>query len=163
METTSHECAAALLEVVPLMMRAIRAKVRDHSSPELSMAQFRSLAFLGRNENAMLGDVANFLALTPPAASKLINGLVGSGLARREIDAADRRKVALALTPAGHRKYSAALKACADFLAERVAQLSPGDRAVIARSMKSLQAIFADEPSETRNRPPAAKTRRAAA
>ena len=47
----------------------IRANIRAHSSPELSMPQFRALAFLGRNEGAMLGDVATFLTLSLSAAS----------------------------------------------------------------------------------------------
>ena len=64
MNLPPRDCAAELLEVVPLMMRVIRAKVRAHSSPELSVPQFRALAFLGRNEGAMLGDVATFLVLT---------------------------------------------------------------------------------------------------
>src|SRR4029077_403378 len=106
MNTPSGQCAAELLELVPLMMRVIRAKVRSHSSPELSVAQFRALAFLGRNQRAMLGDVAGFLALTLPAASKLVDGLVSVGFATREIDPADRRKVALTLTAAGRRKYA---------------------------------------------------------
>jgi DNA-binding MarR family transcriptional regulator len=162
MTVTPEHCANELLEVVPLMMRVIRSRVRSHSSPELSVAQFRALAFLGRNQNAMLGDVASFLALTLPAASKLIDGLVTAGFAGREIDLADRRKVALTLTAAGRRKYAAALKASADYLAERMSLLEAADRERIARAMKSLHAVFADEPSETRDqRPPPKRTDRA--
>lgn len=163
METTPHACAAGLLEVVPLMMRVIRAKVRSHSSPELTMAQFRALAFLGRNQRAMLSDVATFLALTLPATSKLIDGLVSAGLARREIDPLDRRKVALTLTAAGKRRYAAALKSSADFLAQRVSKLSAAQREQIVGALKSLQAIFADDPPETRGPTPRPKLKNARA
>ncbi len=158
MDTSPLQCANELLEVVPLMMRVIRARVRSHSSPELSVAQFRALAFLGRNKNAMLGDVANFLALTLPAASKLIEVLVVEGFARREIDPRDRRKVALTLTAAGRRKYATALKASADFLAERMSLLGPVERGWIARAMKSLHTVFSEDPPETR--PPTSKPKR---
>ena len=151
MDNSPRACADALLEIVPLLMRNIRAKVRRLSGPELSVAQFRALAFLGRNEHAMLGDVANFLALTLPAASKLIDGLVGVGYATREIDPEDRRKVVLALTTAGRRKYAAALKFTADFLAERVSHLGDPERTAIARAMKALEEVFTDDPPETRN------------
>lgn len=151
MDHSPTACANALLEIVPLIMRNIRAKVRRHSSPELSVAQFRALAFLGRNERAMLGDVANFLALTLPAASKMIDGLVGAGFATREIDPNDRRKVMLTLTPAGQRKFAAAVKFTADYLAERVSNLTDGERKSIARAMKSLDKVFTEDPPETRN------------
>src|SRR5580698_4517559 len=101
MNLPPRDCAAELLEVVPLMMRVIRAKVRSHSSPELTMPQFRALAFLGRNEGAMLGDVANFLTLTLSAASKLVDGLVTANLVTRESDTVDRRRIVLKLTPLG--------------------------------------------------------------
>ena len=49
----------------------------------------------------MLGDVANFLALTLPAASKLIDGLVIVGFATRELDPDDRRKVLMFISDRG--------------------------------------------------------------
>jgi len=146
MKLTSKDCAAELLEVVPLMMRVIRSKVRAHSSPELSMPQFRTLAFLGRNEGAMLGDVANFLTLTLSATSKLVDGLFNADLVTRESDPQDRRKIVLKLTPAGKNKFAAARQATADFLAERVAPLAPEDRMCIAEAMRVLQRAFTDVP-----------------
>src|SRR5580700_4584120 len=116
MKLTSKDCAAELLEVVPLMMRVIRSKVRSHSSPELSMPQFRALAFLGRNEGAMLGDVASFLVLSLSATSKLVDGLVSAHLGTRESDPLDRRKSVVGLTASGRRKFDAAREATADFL-----------------------------------------------
>ena len=97
------QCAEQLLDIVPLMMRAIRAQVRSRGGGGLSLPQFRALAFLGRNESAMLGDVGEFLGLTLPAASKLIEGLVAAGMVSRRADPVDRRKVMLRLTAAGRR------------------------------------------------------------
>jgi DNA-binding MarR family transcriptional regulator len=154
METTPLQCASQLLEVVPLMMRVIRARVRSNTGPELSVPQFRALAFLGRNEGAMLGDVAGFLALTLPSASKMIDGLVLAGLARREIDRSDRRKVVLTLTAGGQRKYAAALKASEEFLVDRVGGLSAAQQEHLVATMKLLHTIFSDEPPETRNGSP---------
>jgi DNA-binding MarR family transcriptional regulator len=151
MDNSPKACANALLDLVPLIMRNIRSKVRRHSGPELSVAQFRALAFLGRNDRVMLGDVANFLALTLPAASKLVDGLVGVGFATRVIDPDDRRKVILDLTAAGRRKYGAALKDTADFLSERVSELNDSERTAVARAMTALNRVFTEDPPETRN------------
>jgi DNA-binding MarR family transcriptional regulator len=149
MNLPPRDCAAELLEVVPLMMRVIRGKVRAHSSPELSMPQFRALAFLGRNDGAMLSDVATFLVLTLSATSKLVDGLVTADLVTRESDPLDRRKIALRLTPSGQRKFAAAREATAEFLTERVADVSADERARITDSMRILRGLFADDPTET--------------
>jgi DNA-binding MarR family transcriptional regulator len=145
MEARPRECATELLEVVPLIMRMIRSQVRSHSSPELSIPQFRALAFLGRNERAMLSDVSAFLGLTLPSASKLIDGVVCAGFATREIDPADRRRVALTLTPAGQKKYRIARRFAHKFLSERVGRLSGADRTRLLGAMESLRAIFAEQ------------------
>ena len=153
MNPPPRDCAAELLEVVPLMMRVIRTKVRAHSSPELSVPQFRALAFLGRNEGAMLGDVASFLALTLSAASKLVDGLVTADLVARDSDPLDRRKIVLTLTTAGQRKFAAVRQATADFLTERVARVSLTERACIIDAMRTLRGVFADvPPPETNSR-----------
>jgi DNA-binding MarR family transcriptional regulator len=146
MKLTPKDCATELLEVVPLMMRVIRSKVRAHSSPELSIPQYRTLAFLGRNEGAMLGDVANFLTLTLSAASKLVDGLVNAKLVARQSDPNDRRKIALKLTSVGKAKYSAVRQGAIDFLTDRVDALSLEDRACIADAMQILQRAFTDVP-----------------
>lgn len=151
MDASPRSCADGLLEVVPQIMRVLRAKVRSHRSPELSLPQFRALAFLGRNHAAMLGDVANFLALTLPAASKLIDGLVTVGYASREIDPSDRRKVVLTLTATGKRKYASALKYTAEFLSERLAQLNDDNRRQVIHALASLQTIFSDDSDEVRS------------
>lgn len=151
MDDSARLCSALLLEVVPLTMRAIRAQVRSHS--EMSVPQFRALAFLGRNEAAMLGDVADFLGLTLPAASKLVDGLVATTLVARRVDPEDRRKIILRLTAAGRRKYAALLKFTGDFLGERVTRLTVQQRAGISAALRALQTVFADAPPETSRSP----------
>jgi DNA-binding MarR family transcriptional regulator len=154
MRLSPRDCATELLEAVPLMMRVIRAEIRSHSSPELTMPQFRTLAFLGRNEGAMLGDVATFLTLTLSAASKLIDGLVVADLVTRESDTVDRRRIVLNLTSLGRAKFAAVRQSAADFLSRRVESLSDSERGQIAEAMQILQRTFSDAPPETNGRAP---------
>ena len=152
MPASPNQCAAGLLDTVPLLMRVIRTNVRSHSGPELSMPQFRTLAFLGRHECAMLSDVSNFLGLTPPAASKLVDGLVAAKLASREPHAGDRRRVSLELTKAGRRKYEAVVHAAREFLAGKLRHLTATERAALVGAMSLLHRAFADAPDEERKR-----------
>ncbi len=152
MNLSPQDCATELLETVPLMMRVIRSRVRAHSSPELSMPQFRTLAFLGRNEGAMLGDVAAFLTLTLSAASKLVDGLVNANLVTRANDLRDRRKVVLKLTPGGQDRFNTVRRATADFLAQKMVSLTQQQRVCIVEALHTLQEAFTDEP-EVRGAP----------
>lgn len=154
MAATPHDCARTILEAVPHLMRVIRMQVRTRSSPELSMPQFRTLAFLGRNEDAMLADVAAFLGLTPPAASKLVDALVEGRFVARETGIEDRRRIALKLTALGRRKYARMVADAEDYLADRLQNLPPETRAEVVRGLEALHTIF-DDPAEVRS--PASK------
>jgi DNA-binding MarR family transcriptional regulator len=149
MAASANDCARVVLESVPHLMRVIRLQVRSRSSPELTMPQFRTLAFLGRNEDPMLADVATFLGLTPPAASKLVDALVAGKFVSREEGTVDRRRVALKLTPAGRRKYTRLVEDAESYLAERIQHLAPATRAEVVRGLEALHTIFED-PSEVR-------------
>lgn len=152
MPASSNQCASELLETVPLLMRVIRTNVRSHSGPELSMPQFRTLAFLGRNECAMLSDVSHFLGLTLPAASKLIDGLVSAKLASRETHAGDRRRVSLELTKSGRRKYESVVQTAREFLAGKLSHLSATERASLLEAVSLLHRAFANAPDDERKK-----------
>lgn len=152
MHASPLACAAEMLEVVPLIMRVLRAEVRSRRMPELSVPQFRALAFVGRNEGAKLSDLANFLGLTAPSASKLIDGLVAARLVEREAHLEDRRRISLALSPAGSREYEAVLKQARDYLGSKVAHLSGTARERLLAAMRDLRVAFEqDQPSELGN------------
>ncbi len=149
MAASANDCARVVLEAVPHLMRVIRLQVRSRSSPELTMPQFRTLAFLGRNEDPMLADVATFLGLTPPAASKLVDTLVAAKLVTREEGMTDRRRIALKLTPAGLLRYTQLVEGAEAYLAERIQHLAPEVRQDVVRGLEALHTIFED-PSEVR-------------
>lgn len=67
----------------------------------LSHSQFLQLRFLLWNPNCTIGELADKLGISRPAATQGIDRLVGRGLVRRIGDADDRRRVQLRLTPRG--------------------------------------------------------------
>ncbi len=64
----------------------------------LSMPQFHLLRLIALNGRHQIGEVADFLGVTPPAATKAIDKLEGLGLIRREPSPTDRRATLLAVT-----------------------------------------------------------------
>jgi DNA-binding MarR family transcriptional regulator len=142
MGVSAEQCACELLEVVPLVMRAIRAEMRGHRGADLSVPQFRALNFLSANDGASLSDLAEFIGLALPSASKLIDGLVARKLVSRKACAGDRRRVNLALTAAGRAMLEIANKATQDYIAQRMIALPEAARATIVQAMGALRPIF---------------------
>jgi DNA-binding MarR family transcriptional regulator len=141
MAPTPHECAAEILDTIPVTLWALRAHMRTHRTPEsLSMPQFGAMLYLRRHDGASLSEAAEYLELALPSASKLINGLVERGVVSRQAHPADRRRVSLGLTPAGRRLLEAVHEANVTFLAQLLAGLSPSERATVADAMRALRA-----------------------
>lgn len=100
---TPEECAQALMESLPAVMRFLRRGMRRHSNPALSVPQYRTLTFLHRHPGASLTQVAVDLDVTRATASSIVNRLVGHGLVSRADDPHERRRTVLTLTPRGLR------------------------------------------------------------
>jgi DNA-binding MarR family transcriptional regulator len=148
MHLTSEECAREILEVVPLVMRSIRAEMRSARAPGLNVPQFRTLVYLNRNGTASLSDVAAYIGLMLPSASTLVDGLVSRDFVAREPDLEDRRRITLRLTGAGHAAYQVARQAAEACLIERVALLGPDERAAIMQALGILRPIFSTSRQE---------------
>ena len=145
MTDSPEETARLILEVVPSLMKEIRMQMRSRSSPELTVPQFRALAFVDRNEGASLSAVATHMGLTLPSMCRLVDGLIARGMVTREERPTDRRCIELAVTRRGQTILKASREGTLSYLADIVSGLSSDDRGTISQAMKALQLIFTDE------------------
>jgi DNA-binding MarR family transcriptional regulator len=140
-----EECARELLDVVPMVMRSIRAEMRSHRVAGLSVPQFRTMLHLRRHPGISLVDVADHLGLTPPSTSKLIDGLVARDLVVRKSSSQDRRRIALQLSAKGEQSLDVADRATRDNLVAKIQSLSPSEREALIQSLQLLKAAFSAE------------------
>jgi DNA-binding MarR family transcriptional regulator len=136
------DCARELLDVVPAVMRVIRAEMRSQTQPELSVPQFRVLSYVNRNPGTSLSEVADHIGLTRPAMSILVDGLVNRRLMTRGADANDRRRLTLVLTRQGQSLYAAARQHTQARLAARLLAQGPAERAALVAALEQLRGIF---------------------
>jgi len=129
------------LEITPIIWRRIRAEMRRHTMPGLSLPQFRALNFLSHHPEASLSVVAEHLGLTPPTASKLVQKLVTDGVVVRK-SATDRRRVCLSLTEAGIAALSIARSETRQHLAERLGWLNQEELDAVFIAMRALGRAF---------------------
>jgi len=140
--SAAEDCAAEILEDVPAVMRFIRTQMRRHRGSDLSVPQFRTLVFLSRSRGASLSALAEFLGLSLPATSRLVEGLVRRNFVARRIPPGNRRLVALSISARGQRTICAARQATERRLAEVVASLRNDERAAIQRALRTLREEF---------------------
>ena len=142
MTASPEVCAQEVLDVVPVVMRTIRAELRRHRAADLSIPQFRTLAFIDRNVDASLSEVAEHIGLTLPSMSKIVDGLVTRKFVTRQTHPTDRRRMTLALTARGLTALQTSRAATRACLAEDLAALSDRQRNTIVQAMEILRPVF---------------------
>jgi len=93
----SHIFAATVREVLEVK------PLRKVSREPLTVSQFHLLKLMSAEGRHQVGDVADFLGVTPPAATKNIDKLQRLGLVDRRPFQGDRRATLLSVSPKGRR------------------------------------------------------------
>lgn len=147
-----------LLEELTLLSRDFFRLISDcltaHADlAEISPTQFRALAFLVQRGPHNASDLAETLAVGRPAATKLVDRLVRSGMIRREPHPTDRRQVILEATGEGFEVVQAVQRCRKRRLAAVLAAIDPAARKALAKALPALTdalmaaAVEAPEPA----------------
>ena len=139
---TPTDCATDLMAIVPAITRFLRAGIRRHGKPHLSLSQLRVLYFLRRRSQASLSEVADYLDVTRPTMSTMVERLVQRGLVSRMGDPAERRRIILTLTPEGTAEMERVYDATLTTVAERLAGLSEAQLRQITEGLAVLGSVF---------------------
>ena len=147
----SQECANRVMDTVPLVMRFIRADMRENSAASLSIPQLRSLAFLKRNPGTSLSDLAEHLGVTCATASTTIERLVQRNFVQRTDNPQERRKVVLSLTDSGIQHLEQTQAETRTHIADLLDGLMETEIAQIEKGLILLKNVF--EQSEVKKAP----------
>jgi DNA-binding MarR family transcriptional regulator len=120
---------------------ALAARSLEHAAGDLTLAQYRVLAFVAAGtERSSL--VAEGLALARPTVTAAVDGLVERKLLTREAVAGDRRSLRLAVTAAGAEALSTAERSMGERL-DRVLEFARDPDALLA-ALSDLDDAIAD-------------------
>ena len=147
----SEECAARVMDTIPLLMRFIRADMRTHNAESLSIPQLRSLAFINRNPGTSLSEVAEHLGVTCATASTTIERLVQRDLVQRTDHPQERRRVVLNLTQQGKLLLKQSQEITRTHIADILEGLTAEEIAHIEEGLTLLKNVF--EQSEVKKAP----------
>jgi DNA-binding MarR family transcriptional regulator len=137
------DCAARLVDVAPVVMRRVRARMR-REMPDLTVPQFRSLVYIESHRGCALRELAGHLGNTPATASALVDRLVRRGWVSRAPDAANRRQVRLALTARGAERLAAAEHAARREIAQAIADAPVPVLLSVRSGLAGLRELFVE-------------------
>jgi DNA-binding MarR family transcriptional regulator len=130
-------------------MRIVRAAVATMEPPGLTIPQFRTLLFLQGHSDASLSATAEFLGLTLPSTSKLVDQLVRRSLVERGDAKDDRRRMQLRLTEPGDALLKSAQGLVRDRLAGMLDRFRPAEVTALQKALEMLQGGLALLAGET--------------
>lgn len=138
----NSEQAEKILDIIPKCMRCIRAEMRAIEDSDLSIPQFRILVYLAKNEVSTNKDLANWLGVTTPTMTRMIDLLVKRNLVERVQNSKDRREIQLKITKEGRKKYLHRRSKVQDNLAKKVSGLSLSQQDTLIQGLQILEDIF---------------------
>jgi DNA-binding MarR family transcriptional regulator len=105
---------------------------------ELTQTQFAALAKLLEAGPCSQNHLGRLIYLDAATIKGVVDRLRARGLVATADDANDRRRHAVALTPAGRRVTEAAIVVAAQITAQTLAPLSPQEQRAVVRLLKKL-------------------------
>ncbi len=147
--TSQRAAASTILDVVPQINRWAETRVsRSAEGFRLSLRQLSALSMI-EDEKTTLGDVARALRVTPAVVTGLIDRLENRGYVRRINSTEDRRRVLLALTPAGREAADDARAQLVNELGDALESLNSSELGSVTSAMTSLRPVAKELESST--------------
>ncbi|BAY60836.1 MarR family transcriptional regulator [Calothrix brevissima NIES-22] len=146
-EVTPEQCAAKIMETIPIIIKFFRAEMRQNAAflPEsLSVPQFRMLAFLDRHPSASLSQLAEHLGVTKATASNLTDRLIQKNLVSRIENPQERRHVILNLTDAGKYHLQQVRSLTSARIASLLTNLPEDQMQSVVEGLTVLSSTFED-------------------
>lgn len=134
--------ATSLRISVSRLARRMRAeRVAQGLQPELSDSQLAALAALEKHTAMSPGELAEHEKVQPPSMTRVIASLEERGLIERMAHPSDRRQVVLTATDQGRDLVRQLRQLRQEWLARRLADLTPAERAILNDALPILEKL----------------------
>ena len=140
-----RQCAAEIIDVIPVVMNAVRTSMRNNISEGLSIPQFRCLGYISRQPGSSVSDVAGFLGVTLATASAMIDRLVRAGYVLLETSPVDRRRATLNASVQGKALVDRIRSAARRDMAETLAAADESQIDALMDGLAALKKLFRRE------------------
>ncbi|MEU8815579.1 MarR family transcriptional regulator [Actinoplanes sp. NPDC048796] len=135
---TAEELARTLREAIQRLNRRVR---QARPIGDLTFSQLSALTSLQLAGALTPRELADVERVQPPTMTKIVGKLEERGLVVRSPHPTDGRQVILAATEEGRAVYAQFEKARNEWLANQLAELTPGEREILAQATEVLQKV----------------------
>lgn len=115
---------------------------RDPGEGGISPPRLSALSVLALGGAMSLAELAAAEGVKAPTMSRIVERLVKDGLATREPDPANRRKVRIAATEEGKRRLEGGREQRVRALRERLRRLADSEQRALARGVEVLERVL---------------------
>lgn len=130
-----------IISLIFMMRQLSHEHMVNEKGGGFSFLQFITLRYI-KEKKPLMKDVAEFLAITPPSATSLINTLAEAGMVNRLVEAKDRRIVRIIITKKGEKSLLKWQEKIAGNMRKRLETLNKGDHEDLARILIKLSKVF---------------------
>jgi DNA-binding MarR family transcriptional regulator len=131
---------------VRLAVLRLSRRLRQHAAAGLTASQLSLVSTLDRHGPLNLGDLAAHEGVQPPSVTRMVDALEKLGMVKRSESSQDRRSVVATLTGKGHKAVEDVRRRRDAWLAQRLAVLSPADRAALEAALPVLELLVEERP-----------------
>jgi DNA-binding MarR family transcriptional regulator len=118
--------------------------LRDLEELDITLSQLQALTHVGERQKCSVGDIAEGLGVTHPAAVKMVDRLLKKGLISRSVSPADHRQAEIQITPEGRRLVNAVRLERTQRLSRVLDQMSPADRRALIMGLERFVEASTD-------------------
>jgi DNA-binding MarR family transcriptional regulator len=147
MTLSQHRSDAGLATTLRISVSRLARRLRverlvpELAEPALSDTQLAALATLARHGAMTPGELAEHEKVQPPSMTRVIAALVEWQLVMRAPHPSDRRQVVLTVTAAGRDLVDKVRRRREAWLARKLAELSPEERATLRAAAPILEKL----------------------
>lgn len=136
---------AELASRLRLAVTRLARRLRIQLPGELSASQLSTLSSVDRLGPLTLGELSAVERVKPPTMTRIVACLEEQGLVSRTVDRSDRRVARVENTAEGRAFLQRSRSRKDAYLAERLRDLDPGDRAALERAAAVLETLLEGE------------------
>ena len=136
---------AELASRLRLAVTRLARRLRTELPGELSPSQLATMATVERLGPLTLGELSAAERVKPPTMTKIVACLEDQGLVSRTVDQSDRRVARVEATAEGRRFLDHSRRQKDAYLAARLRDLDPEDRAALERAAAVLERLMEQE------------------
>ena len=139
---TDQNLSNSILETSPRIVKFLREQMRKLAKDELTVPKFRVLLKLVRESTITHQEVAEWMGITAPTLTRMVDTLVKRKLVKRIKDNKDLRRTLLSATPAGQKLHQLYREEAQKQLLLKMKNLSAEEKEKIADGFTILAGVF---------------------